>query len=142
MEIVKLKNSDISEVVDLWYEVSIKAHDFIDKDYWAKNREAMIKEYLPNSETYLAVKDGDIIGFISMIDNYLAAIFVKNQMQGNGIGESLLNYIKINRNSIQLKVYEKNIKSINFYKKQKFKIISKILDENTNEIEFLMEWSS
>ena len=141
MEIRKLESNDIKKVVELWYETSVHAHDFISADYWKDNKKAMATEYLPNSETYLAIIGGDIVGFIAMADNYLAAIFVQTNMQGYGIGKKLLNYIKERRETIQLKVYKKNSKSVQFYKNQDFKILSENKEENTNEIECLMEWN-
>ena len=45
MEIRKLKSEDISQVVELWYETSIEAHDFISADYWKENKEAMATQY-------------------------------------------------------------------------------------------------
>jgi putative acetyltransferase len=141
MEIRKLENNDIVEVVQLWYETSTQAHDFISPDYWEGNKDAMARVYLPNSETYVVIEAGNVIGFIAMADNYLAAIFVKDNMQGNGVGKNLLNYIKERRETIQLKVYKKNSNSINFYKSQGFKLLSENMEEITNEIELLMEWS-
>lgn len=140
MKIRKLEIDDIPEVVELWYETCIRAHDFISPDYWKANMEAMATVYLPDSETYLAVEEEDIIGFITTVDNYLAAIFIQINMQGYGIGTKLLNLIKDKKETIQLAVYKKNSKSINFYRKHGFKILSENLDENTNEIELLMEW--
>ena len=114
MEIRKLSDKDITEVVELWYETSIEAHSFIPSDYWESNKEAMAEIYLPNSETYMAVEKNKNLGFIAMADNYLAAIFVKNNMQGCGVGKTLLNYVKEKREVIQLKVYKKNHDSVNF----------------------------
>lgn len=82
-----------------------------------------------------------IIGFIAMADNYLAAIFVKTDLQGLGIGKKLLNFVKNKRESIQLKVYKKNTDSVNFYKRQGFKILSENIEKSTNEIELSMEWT-
>lgn len=48
MEIRKLESEDILPVVELWYETSIEAHDFISADYWKENKEAMATQYLPN----------------------------------------------------------------------------------------------
>ena len=142
MEIRKLENKDIKKVVELWYETSVQAHDFISPDYWKENKEAMTTVYLPNSEAYLAIKEDEIVGFIAMAENYLAAIFVQTNMQGYGIGRKLLNYIKERRETIQLKVYKKNSKSVQFYKNQDFKLLSENREENTNEIECLMEWKN
>jgi len=65
----------------------------------------MVEKYLPQSETYVAIKNQEMVGFISMVDNYLAALFVKTELQGKGIGTALLNFIKGNRNNIELKVF-------------------------------------
>lgn len=140
MNIRKLDAKDIKTVVELWYETSIIAHDFIPVDYWKKNKEAMASIYLPNSETYLAIEDEKIVGFIAMTDNFLAAIFVDNQIQGKGIGKELLNIVKDTRTMIQLKAYQKNTKTVEFYKSQGFEIMSKNKEEETGEYEFLMEW--
>lgn len=140
MEIRKMESNDITKVVELWYETSLQAHYFISPDYWKENKEAMAGEYLPDSETYLAIQEGNIVGFISMIDNYLAAIFVQRDRQRHGIGKKLLNYIKERRTIIQLKVYKKNSDGVHFYTDQDFTILSENKDEITNEIELLMEW--
>ncbi len=101
----------------------------------------MASEYLPNSDTYLALENGKIVGFVTMVEDFLAAIFVDNKTQGKGVGKSLLNYVKDKRTAIQLKVYEKNKKSLNFYKSQEFVIKSANKEEETGENELLMEWT-
>lgn len=140
MKIRELRINDIDTVVELWYETSVVAHNFIPVAYWQENKKVMASNYLPNSETYLAVDDDRIYGFIAMVEDYLAAIFVSNEMQGNGIGKKLLNFIKEKRTTIQLRVYKKNSKSVAFYKSQDFSIISENRDEETGEAEFAMEW--
>ena len=140
MKIRKLKSNDIAVVVELWYDTSVQAHNFISSEYWQENKETMANVYLLNSETYLAISNNNIVGFISMADNFLAVLFVKTNIQGEDIGKKLLNYIKERRESIQLKVYKKNSNSVNFYKKQDFTILSENNEDNTNEIEIIMEW--
>jgi len=115
-----LKSSDIDTVVELWYNTSIQAHNFISADYWKENKKAM-------AETYLAIINDEIVGFVGMVDNFLAAIFVQSNMQGQGIGNNLLCYIKERRKIIQLKVYKKNSNSIHFYKKQGFNLTNNII---------------
>ena len=140
MKIRRLEHNDIESVVELWYEASLVAHDFIPSDYWKKNKDAMASTYLPKSDTYLAVDNGKVTGFVAMVENYLAAIFVDNNLQGRGIGKRLLNFVKEGRSSIQLKVYKKNSKTVEFYKSQKFIIVSESKEEETGEDEYLMEW--
>ncbi|WP_372713657.1 N-acetyltransferase [Ilyobacter sp.] len=142
MAIRKIKEEEILEAVELWYEVSVKAHNFISSDFWKKNKELMATKYLPASETYIAVEGGKILGFVAMAENFLAAIFVDEKEQGKGIGKNLINHVKEGREVIRLNVYKKNQKTIDFYKSQGFKIISEKLEVATNEVEFIMEWTT
>jgi len=141
MKIHKIEDKDVPEVVNLWYEASIRAHDFISSDYWQKGKDAMTEKYLPNSETYLAIERGEIIGFVSMKEDYLAALFIKADMQRNGIGKQLLNYIKNKRETIQLGVYKKNLKGVQFYLSQDFTILSEKMDNESHEFVVSMEWN-
>ncbi len=140
MIIRNIETKDIKTVVELWYQTSIVAHNFIPESYWEKNKDAMASIYLPNSETYVAIEDEIIVGFISMAENFLAAIFVDKKNQGKGIGKRLLNFIKKKREKIQLKAYKKNTKVVDFYTSQDFKIISENKEKETGEDEYLMEW--
>ncbi|MEN0647660.1 N-acetyltransferase [Caldifermentibacillus hisashii] len=132
--------AEIDILVDIWYQSSLIAHDFIDKDYWKSKREEMKEKYLPMSENYVISKNAEIMGFISMVDNYLAALFIDAKYQGEGHGKELLNFIKKRRKKIQLKVFKKNNKAVNFYLQNEFVIKEELIDEETSEKEFLMEW--
>lgn len=134
------KKKEVSKIIEIWYETSLIAHNFIDKDYWKSQQREMKEKYLPMSETYVISNDNDVVGFVSMVDNYLAALFIDVQHQGEGYGKRLLNFIKGRRENIQLKVYKKNIKAVNFYLKNGFVIKNEVLDEQTAEEEFLMGW--
>ena len=140
MHIYKMKEQDIPEIVDIWYEASVQAHSFIPGSYWKKNRELMKSRYIPMSETYLVKNGKAAIGFISLVDEYLGALFVRPEFQGKGVGSSLLNQAKTLRDTLHLKVFTKNIESIEFYKKKGFSIISESKDEETGENEYVMEW--
>jgi len=141
IKIERITEKDIPGIVDLWYEVSIKAHGFISDIYWESHREDMREKYIPMSETYAAKNYDKIIGFISLMDEYVAAIFVKTEMQGKGVGTYLLNHAKSFRNSLLLKVFSKNIKSIEFYKSKGFTVIAESKDEDTGEEELVMQWN-
>ncbi len=136
----KITELDIPEIVDIWYEASVQAHDFIPTSYWEANKELMKSTYIKMSETYLANNGKVAMGFISLIDDYLAAIFVKPEYQGNGAGSLLIRYAMEHHKSLQVKVYCKNIKSVEFYTWKGFSIVSESKDENTGENEFVMQW--
>ncbi|WP_313798278.1 GNAT family N-acetyltransferase [Cytobacillus sp.] len=134
------KKTEINKLVEIWYEGSLIAHDFIDKDYWKAQQTEMEEKYIPMSETYIVSNEKDVVGFVSMLDNYLAALFIDVKHQGGGYGKGLLDFIKSQRENIQLKVYKRNKKAVDFYLKNGFVIKEETLDEHTSEEEFLMEW--
>ena len=141
VKIKKISDANIQEIVDIWYETSIQSHYFIPNDYWKVNKSLMKEKYIPMSETYVATDGKILLGFVSMIDEYLAAIFVRTEYQNEGAGSQLLDYIKDIRDRIQLKVYKKNEKGIKFYKNKGFIVVSTSIDKETGEKELVMEWN-
>lgn len=137
----KFEKNDIEIIMQIWKNENIKAHKFISKEYW-RNNYNYVKEILPNAEIYVYISKENIVGFIGVNDNYIEGIFVDTNNQCNGIGTSLLNKVKENRNNLTLSVYKKNINAINFYKKNGFIITSENIDKNTDEIKYTMTWKS
>lgn len=136
------KDKDIDTIVDIWYRSSLQAHDFIDCSYWESQIEEMKEKYIPMSETHVITSKTKIVGFISMVDDYLAALFIDVAYQNKGAGKALLNFEKRRRDKIQLKVYKENLSAIRFYEKNGFIIKKELTDEQTDKQEYLMEWTS
>lgn len=136
----KADEADLDQLVEIWYQASLQAHDFIKKEYWKANKIAMRKQYLPSSETYLLASGVRILGFIALVENDVAAIFVSPHGQGQGVGTLLLNHAKKMRHNLQLKVYKKNRPSVAFYQKKGFVEVSELIDAETGEIELIMKW--
>src|SRR5699024_11854486 len=71
-------------LIDIWYKSSLQAHDFIYSGYWESQIEEMKEKYIPMSETHVITNQTKIIGFISMVEGYLAALFIDVAYQNNG----------------------------------------------------------
>ena len=136
----KLKKDDINDVMEIWKNENIKTHQFIQKEYWENNYN-YVKEILPKAEVYVYILEENIVGFIGIDENYVKGIFVDRNNQSKGVGTSLLNKVKENRNNLKLNVYKKNKSAISFYKKNGFIITSENIDNSTKEIEYTMTWN-
>ena len=135
----KLENNDIDRVMDIWLRSTVKAHHFIEKEYWEDNYDTVKNIYIPMADTYVYEKD-EIKGFISIINNeFIGALFVDNESQGQGIGKALIRYVQNKYGVLNLAVYKDNYKSVEFYKKVGFKIKSENINEDTNFPEYIME---
>lgn len=137
----EFKEDDINRVMELWLEANRQAHDFISARYWESNFEA-VKEMLPQAELFVFEKDsnGEIQGFVGLEQNYIAGIFVRDEVRSKGIGHQLLEHIKARKNHLTLHVYQKNKRAITFYQREAFQIQRETMDQATGEKELLMVW--
>lgn len=139
--IKEFKIENLEEVMEIWLQTNINAHDFIERDYWINNFD-LVKKLLPDAKVYIFQEDNIIKGFIGVIeDGYIAGLFVKEEYQREGIGEKLIKYIKPKYNQLKLDVYSKNKNAIKFYLKNNFKIVNEKNNEDTNELEYEMIFS-
>ena len=78
--------------------------------------------------------DGVIKGFIQLDGNKVAKLFVEPVLQGQGIGEKLLEYAVTKKQADYLWALEKNVKAIRFYERHGFYVTEeKKLEEGTTE---------
>ncbi|HBD63867.1 MAG TPA: N-acetyltransferase [Clostridiales bacterium] len=134
------KENDIDVVMNIWLETNIAAHDFIESGYWRDNFDD-VKKMIPEASVYAYEEQGEVQGFIGLVDGYIAGIFVRSEYQSKGIGRNLLNYAKSIRNNLSLQVYKKNEGAVRFYLKEDFSIAKEQIDESTGETEFVMSWT-
>ena len=139
----KIKEEDLTKVMTIWVKGNFKANNFIDKDYWLEIYNDTKVDFLKKFKTYVYVKDNDILGFISIYENEIKAIYVKENNRNEGIGTKLVNYYRSNLTSekeIFIKIFEKNMKSIICFSKLQFKNTKIQLNEKFNESEYVMTW--
>lgn len=135
----KFEKSDTDRVISIWLKENIIAHAFIDRQYWLNHLEN-VKNALAQAEVYIYDANGETAGFAGLNGDYIEGIFVDGKYQSKGIGKALLNHIKKTHSELTLNAYVKNKKAIQFYIKEKFKIIKISIDESTKEAEAEMKW--
>ena len=134
-----LQKADIDSVTDIWLDTNIKAHYFIPAQYWKRNLE-LVKELLLQATVYVYEDNYEIQGFIGMNGEYIEGIFVSDEMQSHGIGKMLLDYVKSKKEKLLLNAYQKNVRAINFYRREGFQIQCEGLDKLTGEKDYVMIW--
>ncbi len=77
----EFEKKDIETIIRIWLDASIIAHDFIGPNYWRNKTDDMRNLYLPSSNTYIYENSGKILGFLSMVENNIAALFVLPESQ-------------------------------------------------------------
>ena len=135
----RFENKDLDQVMSIWLQVNMESHSFIEADYWKNNYE-MVREMIPKAEVLVSEENGQIRGFIGLIDTYIAGIFVRAAEQSKGVGTGLLQTVMKSRDNLRLNVYKKNMRAVSFYQHYGFQIKNQEIDESTSEEEYMMEW--
>ncbi|WP_240776317.1 GNAT family N-acetyltransferase [Nitrincola alkalilacustris] len=132
--------ADMDQVLQVWLDASVLAHDFVDGEFWASRIEDMRHIYLPLSEIYVYEENGIIQGFLSLQDDTLAALFIRPEYQGRGIGFQLMEMAKEERERLDLAVYKCNWRSVDFYERCGFQPVREQTDQHTGQTEVVMTW--
>lgn len=141
MMIRAFRMADIQPIMDIWLSANIEAHEFIPASYWQEQYEA-VKAMLPQAEIYVYEREGVIGGFVGLVGDYIAGIFVQAQQRSHGVGKMLLETIKKQHSPLSLQVYQKNDRAIRFYQREGFVVTGEGVDQATGEIELLMQWKA
>lgn len=102
----QLTEKELETIMTIWLQTNLEAHPFVAPTYWQENK-AFVRAALPKATLILAEEEGQIIGFLGLMDNYIAGIFIKKVFQGKGIGQKLLQVAKEEQDILSLAVYRK-----------------------------------
>lgn len=136
----KFEVKDTKRVMKIWLEVNIETHDFVASDYWLSQYQP-VQEQLLQADIHVYEQDAEIQGFVGMMDDYLAGIFVDKKCRSMGVGKSLLEQVKKNHPAFSLNVYQKNRRAVDFYLREGLSIVLQGIDENTGETDYTMIWN-
>ena len=123
----------------IWLNGNKDAHPFIPNEYWESNY-SMVEEQILQAEVFVYEADGEIQGFMGIVEGYIAGIFVDRAYRSLGTGKELLNFAKQSYDSLSLGVYQKNERAVSFYFREGFAVQSEQLDEDAGEMEYTMIW--
>lgn len=130
---------DIDNLLDIWRRATQIAHPFM-SDMFLQKEEANIRDiYIPNTESWVCVKEGVFAGFTSVIHHEngvdeVGALFVDPKYHGQGLGYALMQKVVALYPELILDVFEKNAIGRRFYKRFGFQDVKRYLHPQTNEI--------
>lgn len=133
-------HTEIEVLTRIWLNGNTRAHSFIGPEYWLSHVDYM-RQALPHAEVYVCEVNGEIAGFAGIDGNRIAGLFVDGNHQSQGVGTSLIDFIKQHHFTLTLAVYKKNEKALQFYSKRGFAVTEERIDTRTGEKELLMRWN-
>lgn len=130
----------LDSLLAIWLEGNLQAHSFISKNYWLDNQVG-VREGLAQARIFVKETDGKAVGFLGLVEEEIAGLFVKEQFQKQGIGEALIQRVKDEKKILTLTVYENNQAALLFYERQGFRRVRYQIDPETQQREWLMRWT-
>ena len=135
----KFQISDTEQVMKLWLSGNMEAHSFVPEKYWQSHFKE-VQEALQQADVWVYDIDGNVHGFIGLINEYIAGIFVDKNYRSIGIGTQLVNFVKEKYDTLSLNVYQENPRAVAFYQSEGFSVLSEGIDEDTSKKEYTMFW--
>ena len=127
-------------VLEIWIRGSLQTHGFIEESYWERQKERLRENLLSHAITavYCDPTTERIGGFISLVENFIVALYVAPEEQGRGIGHNLHKRAKYLYPVLELSVYTENRAALSFYLREGFQIVLRRIDQATGHEETLM----
>ena len=139
----KWNTNQFEPLLALWLDSTTYAHPFIAEQYWHESLPSVRDTYLPVAETWIWEEAQSPLGFVSVIQGrFVGALFVAPEAIHRGIGSALINVVKQHFSDLSLEVYQKNIRAVNFYHAQGFRIEDSAWQEETRHPTWIMRWQA
>jgi len=132
--------TDLEELLDVWYKSTSIAHPFMDQTFLKKEEKNIRDIYIPNTKTWVFPNSQGLDGFISMIENEVGAIFVRPEKHGQGIGKVLMDHVCQIHEEIEVEVFKDNKIGRAFYDKYGFKTTKEHVHEETKRVLLRMKF--
>jgi len=105
---------DIESLVACWRVASEFAHPFLTKKFLDSEAEALRDIYIPSTEIWVTEINGDVLGFIALMGNEIAALFLDPDYHGKGLGRAMVDKAVAEKGKLSVDVFEENAVGRNF----------------------------
>ncbi len=121
-----VQKSEYETLVDLWEESVRATHHFLKEEDIHYFRPLILNTYLDAVELRCARnKQGQILGFLGVVEQNLEMLFIHPENRGMGIGKKLLDYAIIALQVEKVDVNEQNEQALGFYRNQGFEVVGR-----------------
>ena len=133
MVIRPYKKSDLEAVLSSWERATRLAHSFMTDEFIEQERKNVAEIYMPNTDTWVAVINGEVKGFIALMGNEVGALFLQPEYHGRGIGKALMNKAQELHGDLEVVVAKENAIGRGFYSRYGFAHLEEIFHEPTGQ---------
>ena len=132
---------DMEEIVEIWLLASCRPTISSTLPAGGRHRKDLRTRYLDHARIWVFEERGDLLGFMALVDDYLAALFVRPDRQGRG-GHALLQEAKSRCAALHTRVFVENEPAVRFYRRHGFGIGEEVSDPLTHHLQYQMHYQT
>ncbi len=136
------QEKDTENLIDVWYQASLPAHSFLTDTFLEEEKIKLREVFLPNSQTWVYEAEGEVVGFISLVNNEVGGLFVRPSHQRQGIGQALMDKANSLHDSLELDVFAANHLGRAFYDQYGFVPVREFVEETTGEVTIRLHYEN
>jgi len=114
------RSEDTDAVVAVWQAATALAHPFLKEDFVAQEAENLRNIYVQIAETWVMEEDGAVVGFIALIGDEIAGLFLEPAFHGKGLGRAMVDHTVGLKGPLRVEVFERNAIGRRFYERYGF----------------------
>ncbi|MGI9273540.1 MAG: GNAT family N-acetyltransferase [Endozoicomonas sp.] len=123
VEIRQFQDRDLTDLMASWEAASRVAHSFMSEAFFDHERHNIPNVYIPNTDTWVAVVDDKVLGFIALIGNEVGGIFLDPGQHGKGLGKALMDKAQELHGDLVVDVLKENAIGRRFYERYGFRFV-------------------
>ncbi len=106
---------DEQDVIRVWLAATIPGQSFLPEEHW-RAMEPEIRALIPMTQSWVAVENGELVAFASLLGNMIGGLFAHPDHQGKGHGRALIEHVRSRFDPLLVEVFEANAAAIGFYR--------------------------
>lgn len=111
----RFEKDDTDAVVATWRSASALAHPFLTQAFIDREAENVRNVYLALAETWVTEVDGEVVGFIALIEDVVGGLFLDPAYHGQGYGRAMLDKAVAEKGPLKVEVFKENTNARRFY---------------------------
>ena len=112
----RFEPADEDDLIRVWLASTIPGQSFLPEEHWHSMEPVVRERLLPIAETWVVEEDGDLVAFMSLLDNLIGGLFTHPDHQGRGHGRALIEHARGRFDPVLVEVFEANEKAMGFYR--------------------------
>ncbi len=108
--------ADEDDLIRVWLASTIPGQSFLPEEHWRAMEPEIREQLVPIAETWVVEEDGELVAFMSLLDNMIGGLFTHPDQQGKGHGRALVEHARGRFDPVLVEVADDNWKAFGFYR--------------------------